>query len=106
MPARGRARSSSNRTLHTSHSHGAPDHDTRHKIASLTAQLIQKDHRIRGLEEGVQTKLAEVRFCVRVLGCFFVHRCFFLVWQAYTTKFEGRMKGMSSLFGGSTGKDF
>ncbi|CAM9714983.1 unnamed protein product, partial [Hapterophycus canaliculatus] len=60
-PTRGRARSSSSRTLHTSHgSHGAPDHDTRHKIASLTAQLIQKDHRIRGLEEGVQTKLAEV----------------------------------------------
>ncbi len=30
-------------------------------MASLTAQLIQKDHRIRGLEQGVQTKLAEVR---------------------------------------------
>lgn len=42
------------------HSHGGSDHDARHKVASLTAQLIQKDHRIRGLEQGVQTKLAEV----------------------------------------------
>lgn len=60
MRDRGRARSGSNRALTGGHNHGASDHDARHKVASLTAQLIQKDHRIRGLEQGVQSKLAEV----------------------------------------------
>ena len=55
---RSRARSGSARTIHPV---ASSDLDARHKVASLTAQLIQRDHRIRGLEQGVQTKLAEVR---------------------------------------------
>ena len=53
-----RTRSGSARTIHPV---ASSDLDARHKVASLTAQLIQRDHRIRGLEQGVQTKLAEVR---------------------------------------------
>eukprot|EP00904_Undaria_pinnatifida_P010258 jgi/Undpi1/6362/HiC_scaffold_20.g08843.m1 len=53
---RARTRSGSARNLPVA----ASDLDARHKVASLTAQLIQRDHRIRGLEQGVQTKLAEV----------------------------------------------
>ncbi|CBN78673.1 receptor protein kinase-like [Ectocarpus siliculosus] len=56
---RSRTRSNSSRGIQ-SHGHGPSDHDARHKVASLTAQLIQKEHRIRGLEQGVQTKVAEV----------------------------------------------
>ncbi|CAN0130149.1 unnamed protein product, partial [Ectocarpus fasciculatus] len=59
MRDRSRTRSNSSRGIQA-HSHGPSDHDARHKVASLTAQLIQKEHRIRGLEQGVQTKLAEV----------------------------------------------
>lgn len=54
---RARTRSSSARIIHPV---ASSDLDARHKVASLTAQLIQRDHRIRGLEQGVQTKLAEV----------------------------------------------
>ncbi|CAN0476809.1 unnamed protein product, partial [Ectocarpus sp. 12 AP-2014] len=57
MRDRSRTRSNSSRGIQ-SHSHSSSDHDARHKVASLTAQLIQKEHRIRGLEQGVQTKVA------------------------------------------------
>lgn len=70
MRDRSRTRSNSSRGIQ-SHGHGSSDHDARHKVASLTAQLIQKEHRIRGLEQGVQTKLAEVCLCVFLL-CVFV----------------------------------
>lgn len=53
---RARARSNSSRGVLLA----SPDLDARHKVASLTAQLIQRDHRIRGLEQGVASKLAEV----------------------------------------------
>ncbi|CAM9480187.1 unnamed protein product, partial [Ectocarpus sp. 8 AP-2014] len=59
MRDRSRTRSNSSRGIQV-HGHGSSDHDARHKVASLTAQLIQKEHRIRGLEQGVQTKVAEV----------------------------------------------
>lgn len=54
---RSRARSNSQRTPATA---AGGDADARHRVASLTAQLAQRDHRIRGLEQGIASKLAEV----------------------------------------------
>lgn len=56
-----RVRSNSGRQM-VKGSATSSDMDARHKVASLTAQLMQRDHRIRGLEQAVATKLAEASF--------------------------------------------
>lgn len=70
-----RARSNSGRQMVGKGNTAPPDMDARHKVASLSAQLMQKDHRIRGLEQGVATKLAEASNVFLVCSCIAMWCC-------------------------------